>query len=877
MRSANEASNSFHGVASYKLYDSILNARGYFFDNKTPYLQHEWDLEAGGPIIKDRTFFYGQWFAQRIPLGTPNNANVPIQLWRQGQFTNTIIDPQTGQPFPNNTIPANRISPVALAFQNKYYPVPTGANANLLPINNNYSFTFPFNSDLYRGDWLSGRVDHNLTQKNSLFGRWLMRRTPYVLTNGLPDLFWTRLRRHQQWAAGDTHVFSPQLLNTFKFGLAFDYIVDGQTEAGRTPPNGADVLAQTGLQGSNPSGLTGAGFPQININGLTPLSGVAGGVKSDNRIVTASDSIDWQVGRHVWKFGFNTQHYKIYRGTNPNYGTLSFDGSLSAPKGHKTPDNVYADFLLGLPQQSQRSNPLVNRTMNVSEWGFFAEDTYKVNPKLTLNYGARWDYYGAPTASDHLMYNWDPNTNTVLVDPKAISKVSPLYPVLSSTNPLGIKVAPGNVTAIPGKSNFVPRLGAAYRLTDHFVVRGGYGIYISRITGSYGDGNSTGFANNPVLNYFSLINPQLGSTGPFSITENYLNTVTAGQPLLQFPNPYPPSTGSATVPSQSVNGYPRESGNGHIHQFSVSVEREIASFGLRASYVGSRSTGQNYQINTNKPHPSITPFDASMRPFQPFVKTTYMRYDGSAKYDGLQLEVKRRAGSILLDANYTYARSIANYLDTENPYDVLSHWANDGPTRHHYASISATWALPFGKGQRYLSTASAPIQQIAGNWSLNSITYLGSGYWYSPEYSGSDSSNTGTFGSLPDGVGNLPDRVGDPNNVPGGRTRQHWFNTAAFAVPQIGHFGNALPNSLENQALYVTHLGVVKVIPITERVKFHFTGEISNLFNHAEFLPPGGDVTPDGGGDAFTSQVDVFSSLERSGPRQITFQGAFRF
>jgi len=342
-------SNSFHGVASYKLYDSILNARGYFFDNKTPYLQHEWDLEAGGPIIKDRTFFYGQWFAQRIPLGTPEIASVPTPAWRQGQFSNTIIDPQTGQPFENNTIPQNRMSSVALALQNQYYPVPTGANANLGPVNN-YSFTFPFNSDLYRGDWLSARVDHNLTQKNTLFVRWLMRRTPYVLSLGLPDLLWTRLRRHQQWAAGDTHVFSPSLLNTFKFGLGFDYIVDGQAEAGQTPANGADVLTKIGLEGSNPSGLTGEGFPEIDISGLNSLYGVAGGVKSDNRIVTVSDSVDWQIGRHVWKFGFNTQRYKIYRGTNPNYGTFNFDGSLTAPASGATSDNAYADFLLGLPE-----------------------------------------------------------------------------------------------------------------------------------------------------------------------------------------------------------------------------------------------------------------------------------------------------------------------------------------------------------------------------------------------------------------------------------------------------------------------------------------------------------------------------------------------
>jgi hypothetical protein len=251
------------------------------------------------------------------------------------------------------------------------------------------------------------------------------------------------------------------------------------------------------------------------------------------------------------------------------------------------------------------------------------------------------------------------------------------------------------------------------------------------------------------------------------------------------------------------------------------------------------------------------------------VDTTLARFDGGAKYDGMQFEGKRRSGSFLFDASFAYQRSIANYLDTENPYDVLSHWANDGPTRRKYATITASWQLPFGHGHRYLSDASPLVDKAAGGWSLTSMTYMGSGYYFSPSYSGSDPSNTGTYGGLPDLVGN-------PNAVPGGKTVQESFNTAAFAVPQPGHFGNALPNSLENQDLYVTHLGILKITPITERVSFHFTTQISNLLNHPEFLPPSGNISVPGGAE-YTSQTGVFSSLERATPRQITFQGAFRF
>jgi hypothetical protein len=187
----------------------------------------------------------------------------------------------------------------------------------------------------------------------------------------------------------------------------------------------------------------------------------------------------------------------------------------------------------------------------------------------------------------------------------------------------------------------------------------------------------------------------------------------------------------------------------------------------------------------------------------------------------------------------------------------------------HYASITASWTLPFGKGHKYLSNASPIVERAAGGWVLTSLTYLGSGIWYSPLYSGSDQSNTGTFGGLPDLVGN-------PSSFTGGKGALDAFNDAAFAVPQSGTFGNAKPNSLENQDLYLTHLGLLKIIPINQRVSFHFQTQISNLLNHPEFLPPSGDVTV-AGGNQYTSQLGVFSSLERGTPRQITFQGAIRF
>lgn len=837
--------NSFHGSGSYRIYDSVLNARGYFDTRKVPYLQHEWNIEGGGYIWRDRTFFYGQWFAQKIPLGYQSRASVPTAAWRSGVFSTTIIDPQTGLPFPNNTIPASRISPVAKAFQDNYLPAPNVGSATSAV--NNYAIQFPFNSDLYRGDWPLARIDHQLTKKNSFFVRWLMRQTPYVLNNGLPVLVWTRNRRNQQWAGGDTHVFTPQTVNELRFGYSTDYTVDGQTNAGVTPSDGAQVLTTTGLQQSNPSGSKGQGFPSISITGLTALTNVAGGTKANNHITTFVDTFTWQKGRHVLKFGGSAVHFSNFYGFVNDYGTFTFDGSITK-SGAATSASAYADFLLGLPRQSQRTNPLGNREQTLNEYGFFTQDSFKLSPKLNIDYGVRWDIYGTPSAADHLMYNFDPATGNVIVDPAGISKVSRLYPK-------NITVQSGDVRALVDKTNITPRVGAAYQLTSNSVLRGGYGIYISRL------GSSGNFNN------FLPINPQLGSTGPFSISEVYNNSSTGS--TFSFPNPYPSSTGSAVAPSQTIVGYPRQTNHGHIHQFSATYEIELKKTGFRVSYVGSRSTGQNYTVNIDKPAPSTTAFTSSRNPYPQFVSATLLRYDGGANYNGLQFDVRRRVGSLTFSANYALSSSQANYLNVENPFNLLARYANDGLTRRHYSSGTLTYALPFGHGRRYLNGAGAFTDRAVGGWSMNVLTYLASGTYFSPSFSGADPSNTNTLGGL-------PDLVGDPGNISGGKTKTNWFNTAAFAVPQQGRFGNALPNSLVGQNLYQTHLSLIKGTAITERVKFNFVTQISDLFNHAQFLNPSGNISSVSG-NQFTSQIGTFDSYEVAKPRNITFQGALVF
>jgi hypothetical protein len=260
-------------------------------------------------------------------------------------------------------------------------------------------------------------------------------------------------------------------------------------------------------------------------------------------------------------------------------------------------------------------------------------------------------------------------------------------------------------------------------------------------------------------------------------------------------------------------------------------------------------------------------FNASRRPYPNLVGVTDFRADGSSYFQSGQVEAKRRAGDFQIDFNYSYQVNKSNYFNLENPYNLLNQWANEPNTRRHYAVGSVIWTAPVGRGKRLLSSAPRVVDLAIGHWQLYWLSYVASGLFFSPTYSGASPSNTGVNGGL-------PDLVGDPYGIP--RTKNQWFDGRAYAIPQPGRFGNALPNSLESQPLNVHHLSLIKKFPIRERLSFTLTAAISNLFNHATFNNPLNNISVAGTG-AFTSTVGVFSSNERGAFRQMTLKGRFDF
>lgn len=826
--------NQWHGRVYYDLVNSALRTRTFFEPRKTPYKEHRGGANFSGPIIKNKLFFYAAYSLVRIPSQSFYLREVPSEAYRGGNFTSLTAgprDPLTGTPFPGNVIPASRFSSVSQKTQDTYIPRPNrGAPGSLFQ---NYQFFHRWPVDLYRWDSVTDRVDYYISPKNQMFGRFINRKTPYVLQGPFERLgTWTRNRDHHSLAISDTHTFSPRLVNTALFGWARDYFIDGTTLSGFTPEKGDAAVTAIGLQGVNRGGYSEMGFPTMNIAGFTSLRQQPGGVNLNRNDFEMTDSMTFSMGRHVMKWGGELRYYRDFNGGIPegNYGTFTFNGAVTGVP--------YADFLLGLPNNSTRLDPLINRRQTAYELGAFFTDTFKVNQKLTLDLGLRFDRFRHSIFGDGLQFNWDRQSGDVIVPQGTLSKVSPLYPRT-------IRIREGQVTPNPSWANFRPRFGGAYRVTDKFVLRGGYGIFSETLGQLH----------------------RAQGTGPFQIAESYSNE--PGLPLLAFPNPFR-GLNSAAVPSQSVSGYPIDTDNGGIHQFNMSIEREfMRSYGARVSYIGSRSRGLNYNVQINKPQPSTTPFANARRPWPQYVGVTYAYNDGASNYDSLQFEVQKKAGNLILNTHYTFSNASSNVTNLENPYN-LGLWNREQFNSRHRWVLNTTYNMPFGKGKKFMGNAPKPVDLALGGWQVGVISYLQSGQYFTPSFAGADPSATNSFGGIPDRIANGNISSPGPNR---------WFDPAAFVAPanNIGRYGNSGVNIIEGPGLNLHHFSMVKDFHLTEKVNFVMQGMFTNLFNRPHFDFPAANISVPATVGRVTQLREGGGGREQSGARNLVFRFRIEF
>jgi hypothetical protein len=853
-------SNDFHGSAFEYLQNRAFDATAFGATTKAQKTANDFGGSLGGRIIRNRTFFFATFEDMQYRTGANLQATVPTAAMRSGDFSNenvTLKNPFTGAPFPNNQIPSSMISPVAakvLAF----YQLPN-FGSNVREQSANYRSTAPSPITSWQTD---GRVDEILTNKQSVFGRlsWKNQDTTSPSSFNLPAN--TAYNNSRTAVISHSYTITPVLLNEARFGLslsnsATSYAFDGKA-----------ITATLGLQNLPP--LTFNGLPAFNFAGATSNFGAGKAGFTFSHSYQWADNLTWIKGRHSFKFGADVRRLRAQTALgfvgSDNYGNFSFDGRYSG--------SDVADFLLGIPYFSAYASVKQDNDGIAWHYGMFAQDSFKVNARLTLEYGLRWEYHPpfVDTGSD--ITNFDravPLTGRVIIPntQQAIDITAPGF--LQSINACpgpsfnGIPCTPfltadkagyPNTLRFSQKKDFNPRFGFAYRPFDdtRTVVRGGVGRYTMTILGDV---------------FYSLTGVSSSDVRQFS------NNITNGVPLFQFPQISTNGSGVATTPyGQAYFGTANDPHfkDPYAYQWNLSVERDLGwSTGVRVSYIGMRSVQLPWAPDLNQPQPSTTPYaqrPLTDRPF-PYWGRIYSRDTGAnALYNALQVEVSHRTrAGLTFDSAFTWAKNVGDAAgpaptgwsgDTgggrvTNSLDRAADRGNVAFTRRLRYVGTGVYDLPFGRGRRFGSGLSPLADAFVGGWHASSILVLQTGPYLTPTMSGGDPSGTGGDSrgtQRPDSLGVDPS-LSNP-------TADLFWNRAAFVCPgrapgasnqfncsvtPIARFGNAGVGTLVGPGTVNLSMGLGKAFRLAEKKTLKFEASFRNLPNHPNLSDPSTNIT----------------------------------
>lgn len=826
-------SNQLHGSAFEFLQNNIFQARDSFTqglhapgtptpDNRgIPELRwNQFGASLGGPAIKDKLFWFGDYQGTYRRIGASQSLRVPTAAERTGDLSDLgvpIYDPNTGTStgtgralFPGGVIPANRISaPVTQLLS--ALPLPNLTPAN--PAAPNYATSAVEQFDTQQFDL---RADHYLTEKLRYFARYsylgatLNAPGPFGLYGGPSFSTWgvtgASDARNQNLVGDANYNFNPTLLADFRFGYSRYHVQTSPLDIGQP------LATQVGIPGLNdPARPDTFGLPDLTINGAGGFSmGYSCNCPLNEREFIYDYATTWTKihGNHSIKFGASWEHAGNLRLPSDEHraGVYTFDSSVTS----LAPSNGglgLATFLLGQPNQFRRFGQVsTDQEDRQNRMFYFVQDTWRITPKLTLSYGVRWDTW-FPDYSLHAGQGgrYEVTNNTVYIP--------------------GIG---GNSLSANSETqwrNFSPRLAIAYALNPKTVVRAGYGR-------SYYQGTFGWTFNNLAADiYPSVVTQQITSATPFTA----VFPLTTAPPPVVFPTI--PQNGRLPLPDGISTSYiPANQKLPSVDQWNFTVERNLAKdLNLSVAYVGNvaRHLNSGFQLNAAIPGPGpLNP----RRPLFNLFGITQGIFDkcdcSSSNYNALQVRgEKRYGGSYSLIASYTYSKTM-NFGEFGTPTDQYNANLDYGPAgfdRTHVFTLAHTVVLPFGRGRRYLSSGNRLMQAIAGGWQFAGITSVESGLPFSPTLSNNASLNSDM--SL------RPNIVGDP--MAGfSQSRNQWFNAAAYAVPAQFAFGNAARNSLRGPNFFNMDLALHKTFAITERVGLQFRWEVFNVLNRTNLALP---------------------------------------
>lgn len=788
--------NNYHGSLFEFLRNDALNARIWNSTTKPPLRRNQFGGSIGGPVRRDKTFFFFSYsgLRQREPV-YKNSAIVPTPAERAGDFSASRIkpnDPDTRQPFPNARIPSSRFDPTAMRILNEAVPA-----ANLP--NNFYevSDTRPQDTDDY-----TIKVDHSLSAQRRLSGSYFRAKGVDVetLTGTLP---WSK--RHmstpqQNYSLTDTWTLSPTIVNQFRL----TYMRYLTARINSPAKSLADFGSQFRVQGT-PS------LPAINVSGYFNLGQSIAGPKMGGNMYGLRETLSITRGRHMIKIGGDFTLDKVVQYTDlNNYGTFTFDGSKSG--------NALADFLLGTPRTMNQDAP-IQKSVNGWYSGLYFQDDFRIHQRLTLNLGVRYELQLPMT---------DPQDRLITFVPGRTSKIVP-------SAPRGL-LFPGDDGVYRGivatdKNNFVPRFGFAW---DPFgdgktAIRSAFGAFFSSISGS-------AFA-------------QLADRQPFTVRQQFNNVKSLTEPYALLPggvSPFPYVYNPANprfLPEAAIGGISTDFSWPYTFQMNFDIQRQIGKdLSVSAGYMGTLARKFTFNRDVNYPYyvPGATAGNVNQRrPYNPGVLSTIQLIEPSANssYHALLLTAsKRMSRNFSFKSHYTFSKNI-DIGDLQNGQissSVQNHSklfldrgraSND---RTHNFILSGIWEVDYFRGGNRVFRA------IANQWQISAIVTCRSG---APM-----SISTGRDNNLDGNNNDRANLIGNPYldpNRPRSETTKMWFNTAAFdASAGGGQDGTSGKNIIDGPGLKNADIGVFRNFRFRERLRLQFRAEMTNALNLVNLSGP---------------------------------------
>jgi hypothetical protein len=853
--------NQYHGTAFYFGRNQVLDASPLYFSPpgtpKPAFRRHQFGGTFGGPILKDKLFVFGdyQGLRQFLPIAN-ETATVPTSLMRQGNFSELLTlatpiqikDPITGLPLVNNTIPSTEIITPGQNYLNAFPAanIPgsdkrcQAANALGICILKNYAAS---RNQVQRFDDFDIRADLNLTSKDLVFGRYSYGRevqTTNPRLSTLPSGFGsgTQSNLPRSFAFGETHTFTPNLVNEFRFGWV-------HTEFGFTPPfNDKPVSADLGIPGANTSPVLGGGALIGGFNNQIEYTGDFGPYIVPEQTWQFSNGLSWIKGNHTLKLGATIlrRQVNLFR---PNRGKGFFflfgDGQSPSPTGYEVSD-VLAGWV-----NTYSVGPVLgfSHTRNW-ETGYYVQDDWRVTRRLTLNLGLRYDLFTWPEEEHNQQANFDLVTGHLL---------------LAGLN--GVSKS----TIDTDYNNFSPRVGFAYDMfgTGKSVLRGGFGIFYFLDRG----GIDNQLAQNAPFQGFSS----------FSFTNGFRINL-AGQAPLNSTNPTlggtvpMPSKGPIQIdPNNPTNidvvAYPKNDKNSYAEQWNLQLQHELnPDMSVSLGYVGAHGVDLMTLFNLNRQTYGAV---SGTRPFPNINAVNANLTKGTSSYNSFQAQLQRRLRKgIQFTGSYTWSHTIDDSPGTldRTPNNEQDHFdffnfrherGNSNLDVKHRFVFSSLFELPFGRGKMIGGNWNAVTQAVLGGWQLSPIFTYQSGSPFDV-WDGTSSPST-----RPDLVGRLR-TFGDVNN---------WFDTSAFVHPPVanGTFarpGNSPRNPYFGPARKYLDVSMSKTFSITERFKTEFRAEFYNLTNTPQFSQPDGsfgDCNPKAG--VCTGQFSKVTGTQLGTEREI--------